>query len=671
MTRPGAGTGTGTAAGRSEEDRKTIRSNSGGPRGGGPFANAGMPTEESLNFGPSARRLLGRLAPERVGLVVVTLLAIAGVAFSVIGPKILGNATDTIFEGVIGSRFPAGLTQQQAIDEARAAGNDTYADLLSGMTLIPGQGVDFGELGRILLLALGLYLASSLFTWIQAYVLNGIVQRVIYRLRADVESKLHRMPLAYFDRQQRGEVLSRVTNDIDNISQSLQQTLSQLLISLLTVVGVVVMMFVISPLLALIALIAVPLSFVVTAQVAKRSQKMFVAQWRHTGALNGQIEEAFTGHSLVKVFGRQPEVEAAFGAKNEELYKASFGAQFVSGIITPSMMFIGNLTYVFIAVVGGLRVATGAITIGDVQAFIQYSRQFTQPLTQVASMANVLQSGVASAERVFELLDEPEQTPDPEHPAAVTGTEGRVAFEDVSFRYRPDQPLIEDLSLVAEPGQTVAIVGPTGAGKTTLVNLIMRFYEIDGGRITLDGVDTRDLTRDALRSRIGMVLQDTWLFGGTIRDNIGYGNPDATEEQILDAARATYVDRFVHSLPDGYDTVIDEEGSNVSAGEKQLITIARAFLADPALLILDEATSSVDTRTELLVQHAMAALRSDRTSFVIAHRLSTIRDADLILVMEDGHIVEQGDHEHLLAADGAYARLYRSQFAAGSAATTG
>ncbi|MEU5938386.1 ABC transporter ATP-binding protein [Micromonospora sp. NPDC047548] len=635
----------------------------GGQRGGAPWMAAGMPAEKSLNFGPSARRLLNRLRPHRLHLYAIVSLAVASVAASVVGPKILGQATDIIFTGVIGRQLPAGSSTDQAVAAARAAGNDSFADMLARMDVVPGVGIDFDRLGQVLLLALGLYLVASLLSWWQGWLLNGVVQRTVLRLRAEVEEKLNRLPLPYFDRQPRGELLSRVTNDIDNISQTLSQTLSQLLTSLLTVVGVLAMMFWISPLLALVALVAVPLSVVVTQQIAKRSQRKFIAQWTHTGELNGQIEEAYTGHELVKVFGRQREVQAAFTAKNEELFRASFGAQFISGIIMPAMMFVGNLSYVAIAVVGGLRVASGTMSLGDVQAFIQYSRQFTQPLTQVASMANLLQSGVASAERVFAVLDADEQTPDPEPPARVTDPHGRVEFAHVSFRYAPDEPLIEDLSLVAEPGHTVAIVGPTGAGKTTLVNLVMRFYELDAGRITLDGVDITTMRRDDLRGRIGMVLQDTWLFGGTIRDNIAYGRPDAGEEEILAAARATFVDRFVRSLPDGYDTVIDEEGSNVSAGEKQLITIARAFLAEPSLLILDEATSSVDTRTEVLLQRAMAALRSDRTSFVIAHRLSTIRDADLILMMEHGRIVEQGTHEQLLAAKGAYHRLYRSQFA--------
>ncbi len=631
----------------------------------GPWAAAGMPAEKSTNFGPSAKRLLGRLRPEQSSIVAILVLAVVGVAFSVVGPLILGRATDIIFGGVIGRQLPAGTSIDQAVQAARAQGNDNFAHMLESMNhVIPGSGIDFGALGNVLMLALGLYVVSSLAMWMQGWLLTTAVNRTVQRLRDDVESKLHRLPLEYFDSQPRGELLSRVTNDVDNVQQSLQQTLSQLLTSLLTVVGVLVMMFVVSPLLAVVALVAIPLSLLVTKQIAKRSQKLFIAQWTHTGALNAQIEEAFTGHELVKVFGREKEVEEAFQRKNDELFQASFGAQAVSGIIMPSTMFIGNLTYVAVAVIGGLRVASGAMSLGDVQAFIMYSRQFTQPLTQVASMANLLQSGVASAERVFDLLDAGEQEPDSAdaRPVAEQRRRGRVEFEDVSFSYDPDKPLIENLSLVAEPGQTVAIVGPTGAGKTTLVNLVMRFYELDGGRITLDGVDITELSRHDLRSQIGMVLQDTWLFGGTIRDNLRYGNLDATDEEILAAAKATYVDRFVHSLPDGYDTVIDEEGSNVSAGEKQLLTIARAFLSDPSLLILDEATSSVDTRTELLVQHAMAALRSDRTSFVIAHRLSTIRDADLILVMEDGAIVEQGTHTGLLAGGGAYARLYQAQF---------
>ncbi len=651
-----------------ESDAETLKKQSrSGSRGHGPWGGS-APTEKAAHFGASAKRLIGRLAPEKGKIAAVLVLSLGGIALSVIGPKILGHATNIIFNGFMGtelaSKMPPGTTKEQAVAGLRAAGDNTMADLLSGMDVTPGVGIDFHALATVLLWVLVLYIGSSLLMWAQAYILNFVVQNAIFTLREDVETKLNKLPLAYFDRQPRGEVLSRVTNDIDNISQSLQQTMSQLLNSLLTVIGVLVMMFVISPILAVIALIAVPLSAVVTAQIAKRSQKKFIAQWRYTGELNSQVEEAFTGHSLVNVYNRRAEIEEQFRQKNSELYEASFKAQFISGIMMPAMMFIGNLSYVLVAVVGGLRVASGSMTLGDVQAFIQYSRQFTQPLSQLASMANVLQSGVASAERVFELLDETEQSPDPANPATVTATRGRVEFENVSFSYSPDKPLITDLSLVAKPGHTIAIVGPTGAGKTTLVNLIMRFYELDAGRITLDGADITTMTRRALRSRVGMVLQDTWLFGGTIRDNIAYSRPDATEEQILAAAQATFVDQFVRSLPDGYDTVIDEEASNVSAGQKQLLTIARAFLADPALLILDEATSSVDTRTEVLVQHAMAALRGGRTSFVIAHRLSTIRDADLILVMENGRIVEQGNHTELLERQGHYFDLYNAQFVA-------
>ena len=597
-----------------------------GRGGGGPFGGQRV-AEKSLNFLPSLRRLLGELRPERWVLLGAVVLTVAGIGMSVLGPRILGMATDIIVAGVTGR----------------------------------GR-LDFAALRNILLLALGLYVVSSLVLLLQGYLLNGAVQRSVQRLRDGVEAKIHRLPLSYFDRQTRGELLSRVTNDIDNVAQSLQQTLSQLLTSLLTVIGVTIMMLVISPVLAVIALITIPVAIGVTTVIGRRAQRLFVAQWKATGELNSHIEEAFTGQSLVKVFGRQREVEQVFADRNGEVYRASFGAQFVSGLIMPTMFFIGNLNYVVIAVVGGLRVASGTMTLGDVQAFIQYSRQFTQPLTQLASMANLLQSGVASAERVFEVLDAEEQVV--EGTAALPPVRGRVEFEHVSFSYAPDQPLIEDLSITAEPGQTVAIVGPTGAGKTTLVNLLMRFYDPQSGRILLDGVDVATIPRAVLRSEVGMVLQDTWLFNGTIHDNIAYGRPDASEADIHAAAEATYVDRFVRSLPDGYDTVIDEEGSNVSAGERQLITIARAFLADPTLLILDEATSSVDTRTEVLVQHAMAALRTARTSFVIAHRLSTIRDADTILVMEAGAIVEQGNHAELLERRGAYWRLYEAQFSA-------
>ncbi|MDQ1488286.1 MAG: ATP-binding cassette, subfamily multidrug efflux pump, partial [Actinomycetota bacterium] len=585
-------------------------------------------------FRQSMGRLVGMLRPQRAIVALVVLMAVGSVGLSVLGPKILGHATDIIFTGL------------------RRGGP---------------KAIDFSALHRTLFGVVGLYLGSAVLSYTNAYILAGIVQRTMYRLRESVEAKLNRLPLRYVDGQARGDLLSRVTNDIDNLAQGMQQTLSQLLTSTLMLVGTLVLMFVVSWLLALVALVTIPLSLYTMKAITKRSRSKFVAQWRHTGALNALVEESFTGHHIVKAFGRQGEVEARFRATNEALHEASFGASFISGSIQPSMMVIGNLTFVAVAVVGGLRVAAGALTLGSVQAFIQYSRQFSQPLTQMASMVTVFQSGVASAERIFEFLDAEEEAADSDETLLPVTPAGCIEFERVSFAYDAERPLIENLSFVAQPGQTVAIVGPTGAGKTTLVNLIMRFYPLDGGRILLDGVDTATMARTELRSKIGMVLQDTWLFGGTIRDNIAYGNPDATEEQIREAAEATFVDRFVHSLPDGYDTLVSDEDGSISAGEKQLMTIARAFLADPAILILDEATSSVDTRTEVLIQEAMAALRSQRTSFVIAHRLSTIRDADVILVMENGSIVEHGSHAELLAAHGAYARLYQAQFAAPAA----
>ena len=630
---------------------------------GGMFG--GTPAKKAQNFLPSAKRLIGLLRPERAKMILVVALVVISVVLTVLAPKILGQAMDAIFNGVIGMQLPKGVPLDQVVAQARADGNTQFADMLQNTSVVPGEGVDFTVLGRLILVVLAMYTIASVLSWAQGYILNGLVMRVVFRLRQDIEEKLNRLPLSYFDTRQRGDLMSRVTNDVDNIQQALQQAFSQLVQSLLTVLGIAAMMFIVSWQLALIALISLPLSGIIAGVIGARSQKLFTAQWKNTGALNGHIEETFSGQEIVRAFGRDKEMLEEFDVRNEQLYKASFGAQFVSGMIMPAMMFVSYLSYVLIAVVGGLRVASGQMTLGDATAFIQYSREFSQPIGQMAGMANMLQSGVASAERTFELLDADEQDPETQTAHLPERTDGHVEFERVSFAYSPDKPLIEDLSFSAEPGHTVAIVGPTGAGKTTLVNLVMRFYELTGGRILLDGVDITSLSRGELRSQVGMVLQDAWLFSGTIRENIRYGRLDATDEEVVAAAQATMVDRFVRQLPDGYDTVLDADGGSVSAGERQLITIARAFIANPSLLILDEATSSVDTRTELLVQHAMAALRTDRTSFVIAHRLSTIRDAHTILVMDGGRIVEQGNHEHLLARRGAYYALYMSQFMGG------
>ncbi len=608
-------------------------------------------------FTQSATRLIKRLGPQRRLVAAVMAFGITGTAIGVVVPRVLGHATDLLFNGVIGRGLPPGITKQQAVAAARRHGDNAFADLLSGMNVVPGRGVDFAAVARTLCIALALYLVAALLLWVQARLLNVTVQRTMVALRSEVEDKVHRLPLAYFDARQRGELLSRVTNDVDNLQSSLTMTISQVLTLLLTVVAVLAMMVSISPLLALITLLTVPVSLLATRAIARRSQRLFAAQWTTTGRLNAHIEETYSGFTVVKTFGHQEAAQQQFRALNDDLYQASFGAQFVSGLVSPATTFIGNLGYVVVAVVGGVQIATGHITLGNIQAFVQYVRQFNTPVNQVAGMYNALQSGMASAERVFDLLDEPEETPDPA-PLQPNGQgprlRGRVEFEYVNFAYHPSTPVIEDLSLVAEPGSTVAIVGPTGAGKTTLVNLLMRFYEVDSGRILIDGVDITSISRHALRSRIGMVLQDTWLFDGTIAENIAYGRPEADEDEVAAAAKAAHIDRFVRTLPAGYQTRVSGDGANLSAGEKQLITIARAFLSKPQLLILDEATSSVDTRTEALIAHATHELRRDRTSFIIAHRLSTIRDADRILVVEAGKVVEQGNHAELLARRGAY-----------------
>ncbi len=642
--------------------RAPLQRPAGRAMGGGFMGMGGPPAGKTKNVRQTLGRLVGRLRPEAMWIAVVTVLGAASVAFAVIGPKIIGNATNVIFNGVIGKSLPAGITKAQAVAALHARGQDQLAQMLSGMDVTPGKGIDFTQLGDVLLLAVLVYVLSSVFTWVQGYILAGVAQRTVYGLRRDVEGKLARLPLKYFDSHSHGDILSRVTNDIDNIATTLQQGMSQLLTSVLTVVGVLAMMFWISPLLALISLVTVPVAVVMTLLIARRSQKQFAAQWKWTGSLNGHVEQMHTGHALVQVFGRRRQAMEEFNRHNDALYAASFRAQFLSGIIQPAMQFLANLNYVAIAVIGGYRVASGTMTLGDVQAFIQYSRQFTMPLTQIAGQMNLLQSGLASAERVFELLDAEEESPGLVKVQSLPELEGHVALEHVDFRYDPVKPLITDFNLDARPGQTIAIVGPTGAGKTTVVNLLMRFYEIDAGRILLDNVDERDLPREEVRRAFGMVLQDTWVFAGTIRDNIAYGREGATDEEIVAAAKAAHVDQFVRTLPDGYDTKLDEDASELSSGQRQLLTIARAFLADPPILILDEATSNVDTRTEVLIQKAMTQLRHGRTSFVIAHRLSTIRNADSIVVMDGGRIVEQGSHAELLGRHGFYYDLYNSQF---------
>ncbi len=681
-------TGTSTAVGPDELSEEDLKLAAEAQASSGDW-HAGPPPGKAEAFWPSFKRMVGLLGAYRKTLVVVALAAVGTVVLAVAAPKVLGQATNVIFEGVISTMLPAGTTKAQAVEALRARGMDDFATMLSAMDVVPGAGIDYTRLGRILTVVLALYIGSAVLNWLQGWLLNRVTVKVLYRLRAQVEDKVHRLPLSYFDAVQRGELLSRLTNDVDNVTNTLQQSLSSALTSILTVVGVLGMMFSISWKLALVALIIFPLMGVVFGVIGPRSQKAFTNQWARTGKINTRVEESFSGHALVQVYGRTDSVREAFAAENEELFRASLRAQFLSGIMMPIMLVIGNLNYVAIAVVGGAMVASGSLRLGDVQAFIQYSQQFSQPLGQLGGMATAVQSGTASAERIFELLDAEEQRPDDAAPENTTtaaadiaaaevngqGSQARpndpvgpgvIEMEHVRFSYSPEVELIRDLSLRVDPGHTVAIVGPTGAGKTTLVNLLMRFYELDGGRILIDGRDIATMTRHDVRRRTGMVLQDPWLFAGTIRENIRYGRPGATDEEVEAAARACFVDHIIKALPQGYDTLLEEDAANISAGERQLLTIARAFVANPAVLILDEATSSVDTRTELLVQQAMNALRQGRTSFIIAHRLSTIRDADTILVMEHGDIVEQGNHDELIAANGAYARLHAAQFTNGA-----
>ncbi len=605
----------------------------GGFMGRGPGMGMGMPVQKAKNFQGTLKRLVGYFVPYKFRLLVVLIAAIIGTMFNIVGPKILGMATTKLFEGVV-AKFRH----------------------------VPGAAIDFKYIGQVLMILGILYVISAVFMYIQQYVMSSVAQNMVYALRKQVDEKLARLPLKFFDGQTHGEILSRAVNDLDNISTTLQQSLTQLITSFVTLVGVIVLMLSINLLLSVVVLITLPLSILVTTWVAKRSQKYFAQQQKVLGSLNGHVEEMYTGHKIVKAFGHEERSIHEFNTMNEKYYESAWRAQFVSGTIMPLMRFIGNIGYVFVAVVGGIMVTNGAITIGDVQAFIQYAQQFAMPITQLANIANVIQLTIASAERVFELLDEEEEQPEESNAQVIESPQGAVAFDHVTFRYKEDVPLIEDMNINVKPGQTVAIVGPTGAGKTTLVNLLMRFYELNSGKILADGMDITQLRRGKLRRTFGMVLQDTWLFNGSIRENIAYGREGATEEEIVQAAKAAYADHFIRTLPEGYDTVLNQDATNLSQGQKQLLTIARAILANPEILILDEATSSVDTRTEMSIQKAMGELMQGRTNFVIAHRLSTIRDAELILVMNHGSIVEKGTHEELLARNGFYADLYNSQF---------
>ncbi|MDQ0089769.1 ATP-binding cassette subfamily B protein [Paenibacillus anaericanus] len=608
-----------------------------GPGGGhGGPGGMGRPVEKAKDFKGTLRRLLQYLRPHKMQLLAVLFMAVLSTVFSIVSPKVMGKATTKLFEGIIGK-----------------------------MKGIPGAEIDFQYVGQIIMILLGLYLLSALFSYFQQYIMASVAQRTVFDLRRDVNDKLTRLPLKYYDARTHGETLSRVTNDVDNISSTLQQSMTQLITAVLTIIGVIVMMLTISPLMTLIAVLTLPLSVVAITSIAKRSQKQFIRQQKELGQLNGHVEEMYTGHKVIKAFGREHKSLQQFEEINERLYEAGWKAQFISGVIMPIMSFIGNIGYVLVAVVGGILVTKGRITVGDIQAFIQYSRQFTMPITQTANIANIIQSTVASAERVFEILDEEEEVAEVAKPIALAQPQGNVAFDHVKFGYDDKNILIEDMNISAKPGETIAIVGPTGAGKTTLINLLMRFYEVTDGAITVDGVNIAHMKRGDLRSLFGMVLQDTWLFNGTIRDNIAYGREGATEEEVIRAAKTAHADHFIRTLPHGYDTILNEEASNISQGQKQLLTIARAILADPAILILDEATSSVDTRTEVYIQKAMNELMKGRTSFVIAHRLSTIKDANLILVMNHGSVIEKGTHEELLAQGGFYADLYNSQFSKG------